>query len=595
MQNDPSMQHRYALLLLTALWPAMSYAANSSLASICSVSALQAALPPSGFLNGITIDASSVTANAVYNQSYTDEDFYPNADITYCNVTFQYSHAGIHDNVVVQYWLPSPEKFQNRYLSTGGGAYQIFSGSTSLAGGIPYGAVSGGTDGGFGSFDASFDDLFLIANGTVNWQNTYMFAYQAHHELSLLGKEFTRGVYNMANGTKLYSYYQACSEGGREGFSQVQRFPGEWDGAIIGAPALRFAFQQANHLFSPLVEVTMDYYPTPCALEKLVNLTIAACDPLDGRTDGVVARTDLCQLQYNMSSAIGESYYCAASSGGGGGPTKRQMGGGSTPAQNGTINSQDVAVASAVIDGLHDSAGRRAYLSYRIAAAFSDATPTYDSTTGTYTQSPGGIGGEWIERFLNFYNSSSLPSWDGITYDTLTAAMLQGLQFYQDSLNVNWPDLTGWRDAGSKILHFHGESDPSIPTGSSVHYYESVRNVLYPDLSFNESQQKLNPWYKLFLVPGMAHCAPNDLQPNGPFPQTNMAVMIDWVERGIEPVTLNATHLEGPYAGQNQQICGWPLRPYWSENGTKLDCVSQDQASLGTWLLDFDAYDYPVY
>lgn len=69
-----------------------------------------------------------------------------------------------------------------------------------------------------------------------------MFGYLAHHELSTIGKAFTKEFFGM-NSTKLYSYYQACSEGGREGFSQVQRFGEEWDGAIIGAPALRFSFQ----------------------------------------------------------------------------------------------------------------------------------------------------------------------------------------------------------------------------------------------------------------------------------------------------------------------------------------------------------------
>ena len=44
----------------------------------------------------------------------------------------------------------------------------------------------------------------------------------------------------------------------------------------------------------------------------IVNATIKACDPLDGRTDGVISRTDLCKLHFNMSSVIGQEYYCAA-------------------------------------------------------------------------------------------------------------------------------------------------------------------------------------------------------------------------------------------------------------------------------------------
>jgi hypothetical protein len=36
-------------------------------------------------------------------------------------------------------------------------------------------SVGGLTDGGFGSFDTEFSAAALLANGTINWQATYMF------------------------------------------------------------------------------------------------------------------------------------------------------------------------------------------------------------------------------------------------------------------------------------------------------------------------------------------------------------------------------------------------------------------------------------
>jgi tannase len=82
--------------------------------------------------------------------------------------------------------------------------------------------------------------------------------------------------------------------------------------------------------------------------------------------------------------------------------------------------------------------------------------------------------------------------------------------------------------------------------------------------------------------------------PNGPFPHTNLAVLIDWVEKGIAPATLNATILQGVHVGENQQLCLWPLRPYWTKNGTKMEC-QYDQASIDTWLYDLDAFKMPVF
>jgi tannase len=117
---------------------------------------------------------------------------------------------------------------------------------------------------------------------------------------------------------------------------------------------------------------------------------------------------------------------------------------------------------------------------------------------------------------------------------------------------------------------------------------------MYPGLSYNESVEALNSWYRLFLVPGAGHCSPNSLQPNGPFPQTNLAVLIDWVENGVEPATLNATYLTGSNKGANAQLCAWPLRPKWSGNGTVLEC-EYDQASIDTWKYTFPAFKLPVY
>jgi tannase len=194
---------------------------------------------------------------------------------------------------------------------------------------------------------------------------------------------------------------------------------------------------------------------------------------------------------------------------------------------------------------------------------------------------------------LELYDESNLSSLEGVTYDTLTGWMKQGMTRYMDSLQTTIPDLSTFHDKGGKIIHFHGEQDESIPTGSSVHYYNSVRQTMYPKQSYNESTTSLKEWYRLFLVPGAAHCATNSAQPNGPFPQTNFAVMSRWVEKGIEPKTLNATILQGDYQGANQQICAWPLRPFWKNNKT-LTC-EYDQESIDTFDYNFDAYKLPLY
>lgn len=139
-----------------------------------------------------------------------------------------------------------------------------------------------------------------------------MFAYQGLGEMTTIGKSLTSAFYGMSDDEKLYTYFEGCSDGGREGMSQIKRYGELYDSVIAGAPAFIYSQQQVNHVFPSKVEEDLNYFPPPCEFDKIVNATIAACDSLDGRIDGVISRTDLCMLNFNLSSIIGEPYYCAA-------------------------------------------------------------------------------------------------------------------------------------------------------------------------------------------------------------------------------------------------------------------------------------------
>lgn len=190
----------------------------TTLQEICNVSYVQAALPAADAFPGITINASSVSTAVTVNSSIAKSDWNNAATISYCNVTLAYSHNGVDDDVVhVSYWVPAPSNFQKRYLSTGGGGLAINSGRNYIPLGIIHGAVSGINDGGFGSYNTQWDRVFLLANGTINWQSVYMFGYQAHHELATIGKQLAANLYDVSKNETVYSYYLGCSEGGREG------------------------------------------------------------------------------------------------------------------------------------------------------------------------------------------------------------------------------------------------------------------------------------------------------------------------------------------------------------------------------------------
>ncbi|KAJ3533858.1 hypothetical protein NM208_g7799 [Fusarium decemcellulare] len=546
----------------------------STLADVCKTSHIRSALPTNGTLLGIDLLPSTVTAKAVYNGTVGMDK---TQSYTYCDVSISYTHTGKDDKVTLKYAFPSPSDFKTRFYVAGGGGFSLSSDAT---GGLAYGAAGGATDAGYDGFDTSYDEVVLYGNGSINWDATHMFSYQALGEMTLVGKAVAKGFYDLSDDEKIYTYYEGCSDGGREGMSQVQRWGELYDGVIAGAPAFRFAQQQVLHVLSSAVEHTMDYYPPPCELAKIVNATISACDPLDGRTDGVV------QLLASL-------YYCAEKNNTslGFGFNKRQAPGSTTsyqPEQNGTVSAEGVKVAQAIYDGLFNSKGERAYLSWQIASELGDATTEYDKDSESWTLSIPSTGGEYVTKFIQLLDLDNLSDLDGVTYDTLVEWMNIGMIRFGDSLQTTLPDLTTFKSNGGKLLHYHGESDSSIPAASSVHYWQSVRSIMKED-SLAEFQE----WYQLYLVPGAGHCGANSLQP-GPYPQNNMNIMINWVENGVQPKRLNATVSSGDNEGETQMLCQWPTRPLWHGNSSEFDCVS-DKASIESWTYEFDAFKVPVY
>lgn len=200
----------------------------------------------------------------------------------FCNVSVNYEHTGKDDSINVYYYLPEPAQWAGRFLATGGFGYAINSGFAALDGGLVYNMAAGLTDGGFGSLDAELTDVLISANGTFDWDALINLAYLSIHEMTEIGTGLTASFYS--NTSKVYTYYQACSEGGREGWSQIQRYGTQYDGAVVGAPAFRQAFQQPNHIwYAPYPPCVNFKYPNPVARDtgpKFSKLSLATFRPI---------------------------------------------------------------------------------------------------------------------------------------------------------------------------------------------------------------------------------------------------------------------------------------------------------------------------
>ena len=124
------------------------------------------------------------------------------------------------------------------------------------------------------------------------------------------------------------------------------------------------------------------------------------------------------------------------------------------------------------------------------------------------------------------------------------------------------PNLSPYFDHGGKLLQYHGWADPGIPAQSSIDYYSSVRAAL---------DDPLDNAYRLFMVPGMAHCQGG----TGPDRFDALGVIDAWVESGKPPQSIVASHLGRDDAvDRTRPLCPYPQVAIYKGEGSTDDAAN---------------------
>ena len=134
--------------------------------------------------------------------------------------------------------------------------------------------------------------------GFNNRQAEIDFGYRAVHLSVMAGKRLVRDYYG---DNAEYSYFEGCSQGGRQAFMSAQRYPQDFDGIIAGAPAFNYQGLNAagtwnlqrifrdNLVGNLAADSTGDGSPDSLALlDKLHDRVLLKCDARDGVQDGVI-------------------------------------------------------------------------------------------------------------------------------------------------------------------------------------------------------------------------------------------------------------------------------------------------------------------
>ena len=167
------------------------------------------------------------------------------------------------------------------------------------------------------------------------------------------------------------------------------------------------------------------------------------------------------------------------------------------------------------------------------------------------------------------------PNWDWRTFEFTDPAgrqaFLKAESKFARILNATDPNLREFRRRGGKLIQYHGWNDQLIAAQNSIDYYESVVSFFGGrNRDRAKTLQDVQSFYRLFMAPGMAHCA------GGPGPNTfdMQAALEQWVERGIAPDTAIARHSTNGVVDRSRPLCPYPAVAVYSGKGDTNDAAN---------------------
>ncbi|KAL7929766.1 tannase and feruloyl esterase [Trichoderma chlorosporum] len=429
------------------------------------------------------------------------------------------------------------KNWNGRFQANGGVGYAAGELDLTLGPTIKQGYSSASTDAGVSFNPSSPEAWALRPDGSVNQDALINFSYRSVHDMALVGKEVTKQFYGQK---PKYSYWNGCSTGGRQGMVAAQRYPGLFDGILAGAPAINWATYVIAEQWPQVVMNMERSFPSPCELKQFTDAAIAECDKLDGVVDGVINNPDVCH--FDPYKLVGRMVSCDGS--------------------NSIITEAAASVVQKVLQGPFDSNGESRWYGLNPGAAL-DSLANTTVTHGQRGGSPFFVNDAWIRYWI-----AKNPNYDlsKIDYSALDRLFAQSYREYDAIIGTDNPDLSGFQKSGGKLLMWHGLSDQLIFPKGTIEYRNRVERLM-------GGPSKVNNFFRLFLAPGVDHCAGTPSL--GAVPSDPLSALVNWVENKTAPLNL-AAEITGPHGGA-RIICPYPQIAQYAGGDTKsassFECV----------------------
>lgn len=166
------------------------------------------------------------------------------------------------------------------------------SGLKAMTAAVIQGYTAIGTNGGYPP-DVGPEAWDVLNDGKIDLLNFQHYATTSLRDLSIVGKSVAKSFYGQP---AKYSYWNGCSQGGRQGFTVAQNYPDAFDGIAASAPAVKWGQLMPAGFWAQAIMNEMGEYPRPCELKTLTAAARKACDGMDGLVDGLISDPDSCKF-----------------------------------------------------------------------------------------------------------------------------------------------------------------------------------------------------------------------------------------------------------------------------------------------------------
>jgi hypothetical protein len=230
------------------------------------------------------------------------------------------------------------------------------------------------------------------------------------------------------------------------------------------------------------------------------------------------------------------------------------------------LTSQEVGAVSKIWDGPRDTHGRRLWFGLDRGASLGALNGSSPFTIST-------------DHFAYWLHQNPSFDWHTVTEASFGTDFSNSESKLENVIGTDSIDLGDFIEHKAKNITYHGTADQLIFSRGTTNYFERLQK--------RYGAQNVDKFARLFMVPGMGHCAggpgANSFGNAGPAPSSDpqhdiLKALIDWVEFRSPPERIIATKFvnDNPASGVSftRPLCVFPKLAAYKGTGDAADSAN---------------------